>query len=99
MVQLDQLLSNLPDRHRSVLEWFIKNAGTDQPWPEPLPDGTLLSSRAKGIYKPQWTKYAVSVRQTLISPYPDRDPVVRSDGTWSYLYFQESPDPQARDRE
>lgn len=97
MGQLSQLLSRLPDRHRIILEWFIKNTNTDQPWPQPLPDGTLLTSRAKGIYKPRWTKYAVSVRQTLGSPYPDRDPVVRPDGTWSYLYFQENPDPQARD--
>lgn len=98
MEELTQLLSRLSDRHRNVLEWFIKNVGTDQSWPKPLPDGVLLVSRAKGIYKPRWTKYAVSVRQSLGSPYPDRNPVVRPDGTWSYLYFQENQDPKERDR-
>src|SRR5258708_5962168 len=56
-----------------------------------------LASKAKGIYKPEWTKYALSIRQSLLSPYPDQDPIVRSDGTWSYLYFQENIDPNARD--
>jgi len=68
-------------------------------WPAPLHDGTLLVSKAKGIYKPSWTKYALSVRQSLDGPYADREPVTREDGSWSYLYFQENPDPNRRDAE
>ena len=99
MLELGHLLEQLPERHQAALRWFAAYSGQEQSWPRPLADGTLLASRAKGIYKPGWTKYAVSVRQSLTGPYPDRNPVARSDGTWSYLYFQENPDPRARDSE
>jgi hypothetical protein len=42
----------------------------------------------KGIYKPAWSKYALSVKQTLNSPYADREPTSQDSG-WSYLYYQE----------
>ena len=92
MEELSGILTRLSDRHRTALLWFIERTGTDEAWPQPLPDGTLLASRAKGIYKPAWSQYALSVRQTLEGPYPDREPVVRADGTWSYPYFQEGKD-------
>src|SRR5262249_47226629 len=97
MVRLNELLERLSNRHRTALEWFIRHAETDQPWPKPLPDGTILASKAKGIYKPKWTEYALSIRQSLDGPYPDRDPINRPDGTWSYSYYQESEDPENRD--
>lgn len=102
MPRLDELLARLPSRHRTALQWFLWHAGTEQPWPGPISTregDTLLVSKAKGIYKPQWTQYALSIRQTLDGPYPDRDPIVRPDGTWSYAYFQENSDPSARDSE
>jgi putative restriction endonuclease len=95
-------LRPLSDRHRQALRWFVERTGTDVSWPQPLelPEGaTLLAAKAKGIYKPEWTKYALSVRQSLGGPYPDRDPVVRPDGSWLYSYFQENADPSARDTE
>ena len=55
----------LPARHRSALSWFEEHAGTVQRWPAPLSDETLLASKAKGIYKPRWSEYALSVRQSL----------------------------------
>jgi hypothetical protein len=85
-----------------ALEWFQRHAGTQQPWPESLstPDGpTFLATRAKGIYKPNWTEYALSARQVLNSRYPEKGPYFRKDGTWSYGYFQENDDPEARDSE
>ena len=57
-----KVISNLPPRHRQALQWFADRAGSEQPWPEdiPGPDGlTHLASRAKGIYKPAWSKYAL----------------------------------------
>lgn len=48
-----------------------------------------LVSLAKGIYKPANLQYALSVRQTLSSPYHDLPPQYRPDGTWTYPYFQE----------
>ena len=94
---LDDLLARLPERHRLALEWFRSYAGTERPWPKPLADGTFLASRAKGIYKPGWTEYALSVKETIGGPYPDREPNVRPDGTWSYLYSQEGEGLSARD--
>ena len=37
------------------------------------------------------------MRQSLGGPDPDREPVTHSDGTWSYLYFQENSEPSQRD--
>jgi hypothetical protein len=99
MEQLHALLAALPERHQSALQWFVDRVGTEQNWPNPLPDGTILATRAKGIYKPGWTQYALTIRQTLSSSYPDREPVLRPDGSWSYFYFQENPDAESRDAE
>lgn len=85
-------LDRLPERHNKALQWFKDQAGITQKWPQPLSDGTLLVCLPKGIYKPKWTKYALSVRQTLDSKYPDNEPVFQSDGSWVYRYFQESMD-------
>jgi putative restriction endonuclease len=60
---------------------------------------TLLATKAKGIYKPAWSIYALSVRESLKGRYPDREPVYRTDGTWSYRYFQENRSVTARDDE
>ena len=102
MERLENLLEPLPNRLRFALLWFAEKAGTEQPWPQPLelPEGeTLLASKAKGIYKPAWSSYALSVRQSLGGQYPDRDPIIRPNGTWLYWYFQENEDPTARDDE
>lgn len=95
----EETLSQLSEQHRSALLWFAGHAGTTQPWPEKLDDGTILATMAKGIYKPAWSEYALSVRQTIGGPYPDKEPVHRADGTWRYMYFQEGSDPTARDAE
>ena len=93
---LDEALQGLEKPHREILEWYARHAGTEQPWPESLPDGTRVASKGKAIYKPEWTKYAVSVRQNLSGRYPDK-PEERADGTWSYQYFQEGANPARRD--
>src|SRR6266566_4619259 len=96
-VNLAEVLARLDPRHRSALQWFVGHAETIQEWPDALEDGTLLAARAKGIYKPEWTDYALSIRQTLDSPYGDRDPEGRPDGTWTYAYHQEGTETTARD--
>jgi len=99
---LQNLLARLPMRHRTALEWFHRNAGTEQPWPAGLksPEGlTLLATRAKGIYKPAWSEYALSARQVLKFRYPEKGPIFREDGTWTYGYFQENDNLQERDSE
>jgi len=97
MENLEKLLARVPDRHRDALRWFAEHAGTDTELPDPLPGETFLTTKAKGIYKPNWTKYALSIRQTLNSPYHDIAPSTRPDGTWSYTYYQEKGNPADRD--
>ena len=97
MLDLSSALARLPERHQAALQWFSSHRGQDLGWPSDLPDGTHLASRAKGIYKPRWTGYALSVRQSLSGPYPDKDPDIRPNGTWTYHYFQENTDPSKRD--
>jgi hypothetical protein len=92
-----EFLPALPPQHHTALEWFQEHAGQEVPWPQPLPDGTLLASKAKGIYKPQWSKYALSVRQSLLGPYPDKEVIHGLDGTWTYQYYQERLDADLRD--
>lgn len=99
---LQDLLARLSSRHRNALEWFRRNAGTEQPWPKRIegPEGLdHLVTQAKGIYKPAWSQYALSARQVLESPYPEKGPLFREDGSWCYGYFQENNDPGARDSE
>ena len=92
-----EFLPALPPQHLAALDWFQEHAGQEVPWPRPLPDGTLLASKAKGIYKPQWSRYALSVRQSLLGPYPDKEVIHGSDGTWTYQYYQERLDAELRD--
>lgn len=97
MKNISDILKPLADKHRIGLNWFINHKGTEQPW-TPSIDDVLLVTKAKGIYKPNWMEYALSVRQVLNSPYPDRDPIFRPDGTWIYQYFQEGDNPNERDQ-
>lgn len=87
------MVRSLSKRHMNALGWFARHAGTVQPWPKPLRDGTLLATKAKGIYKPEWSEYALTVKQTLDGRYPDHEPVARRDGTWTYSYCQEGKSP------
>ena len=88
-------LGTLEFRHRKALQWFLERGGERVGWPEPLDDGTLLVTQAKGIYKPKWSRYALSVRQALRGAYPDEEPLRQPDGGWTYRYFQEKLDPKA----
>ena len=97
MLDISSCLGKLTPRHQAALAWFYSHQGADCGWPGDLPDGTHLASRAKGIYKPAWAKYALSVRESLTGPYMDREPDVRPNGTWSYMYYQESSKPSNRD--
>ncbi len=97
MKNYNEIIIELPEIHRTALTWFFKNSGTEQTWPKPLSDGTLLVSKAQGIYKPKWTKYCLSIRQSLRSRYADKELQMHSDGTWSLVYAQEASAPKSRD--
>jgi hypothetical protein len=89
---LADLLSTLPLQHRLALSWFDENAGRITGWPGKLDGRTLLTTKAKGIYKPVWSEYALSVRHSMGGPYPDGPVEEQADGLWSFRYFQEGLD-------
>lgn len=88
-MSLEDVVSAAPLNSQAGLHWFAANMGQTVSWTPILADGTRLFSTPKGIYKPKNSVHALSVRQTLNSPYHDREPLYRADGTWSYSYFQE----------
>jgi hypothetical protein len=88
---------SLPTAHKEALLWFHERTDQVISWPAPLQSGIFLVNKAKGIHKPAGSEYALSVRESLNGPYPDREPSFRSDGSWTYPYFQEQPDPNVRD--
>lgn len=79
---------DLTEQHRRHLLWFVENEGQVLGWQAIGGSDLRVANIPKGIYKPAWTKYALSVKQTLNSPYADRDPTYQGPG-WSYLYYQE----------
>lgn len=79
----------LAEQHKLALKWFFKNTGNIVGWPEKMSNGTLLVTKAKGIYKPKGSKYALSIRQNLHSNYHDKDIERLADGRWRYKYCPE----------
>ena len=86
----------LPPEHKAALEWFRIFKGRRIPWPDPI-NSLFLVNRAKGIHKPEGWQYALSVRQTLGSPYADGNFESLAGQRWSYNYAQEGVDPTKRD--
>ena len=82
--------------HRRALQWFARNRGLRVSWPEELPGGILLATRAKGIYKPAWSEYALSIRSVFKGPYADGQLRSRTDGSWTLEYCQEGHGADAR---
>lgn len=97
MSTLARRLEALSAEHRRALEWFDSRQGTLISWPAPLND-LFLINKAKGIHKPAGWKYALSVRQTLNSPYADKPPLPLAGGSWVYDYYQEGQSPADRDK-
>lgn len=94
---LTNKLIGLPASHKEALLWFHEHRDQEVTWPSPLQNGMFLVNRAKGIHKPAGSAYALSVRESLKGPYPDREPEFAPDGSWTYPYFQELADPGDRD--
>lgn len=102
LTDLDAAIARAQGEHAEALRWFRDHAGQTVSWQEikdHADQGARLVTQAKGIYKPRNTDFALSVRQTLDSPYADQEVVRRDDGSWVYPYFQENADPSHRDRE
>lgn len=102
MTSLQEILERTSGPHREALDWFLDHKGQIVPWAEIQSfseEKSRLVNQAKGIYKPAYGDYALSIRTIQDGPYPDKDVEYRSDGSWVLQYFQENPDPSKRDRE
>jgi putative restriction endonuclease len=102
MSMLKNLIGGLPENHIRSLEWFEERSGQRVSWAEMKEfarqgDEFLLSSSPKGIYKPAYTDFTLSVKLDPYGPYPDKDIEYRPDGSWVSQYCQEYKDPDARD--
>ena len=95
---LDAAIAKVEGEHAEALRWFRDHAGQTVGWRE-IKDhadlGARLVTQAKGIYKPHYTDFALSVRQTLDSPYADKEVVRRDDGSWVYPFFQKTQTPRS----
>ena len=101
MSGLTDALARVEGEHAAALNWFREHRGETVSWAEikeHADRGARLVNQAKGIYKPHYTDYALSVRQTLNSPYADKEVLRRQDGSWVYPYFQENQNPAERDQ-
>jgi putative restriction endonuclease len=92
------LLARISPEHQRRLAWFEEHQGEVSGFPERMPDGLLLSGKAKGIYKPADLPYALSIRINLGSSYTDGTPVPARGGGWRLSYHQEGQDPARRDQ-
>lgn len=79
----------IPEHYRVGWRWFIENQGRRVRWNEIASQRVLLACIPKGIYKPGGPDSpALSVKQTLGSPYRDIEPTSVGD-TWMYQYHEE----------
>ncbi len=86
---INTLLEQSDPHHFRLLAWFEQHAGQVLTWKQLQQAPDTVTTLAKGIYKPGKLKYALSIRQTLGSPYSDQEPVYQEDGSWCYQYAQE----------
>ncbi|MDQ1847704.1 HNH endonuclease [Gemmobacter fulvus] len=102
MSALAEHTANLSEVHVRALTWFHDNRGRRVSWQEMKKmaddEGVRLSTAAKGIYKPSYTEYTLSVRTVQDGPYPDKEVEYRPDGSWVCQYFQEYTDVDRRDK-
>lgn len=75
--------------HARCLAWFEEHAGESTSLPKPIGDDLQLVTQFKGIYKPKWMPYVLSVRIMPRSPYADSTITTGIDRNWSFKYSQE----------
>jgi putative restriction endonuclease len=68
MPNLSDALGKASGEHAIALRWFHDQTGRTVSWSDIqayAEKGARLVTQAKGIYKPHYMEYALSVRQTL----------------------------------
>lgn len=82
-------MESVSSQYRDGWRWFAQNQGCTVSWKTISSSPVLLACIPKGIYKPGGASNpALSVKQTLQSPYRDLEPTVLGE-TWVYQYHQE----------
>lgn len=84
--------------HRLSLAWYETHASEMVPYSALRQTTPMLVHQALGIWRPSGWRYALSIRQTLNSPYLDSSIVSLPNGDWVYRYHQESGSPGAGHR-
>lgn len=86
-------MAHLPDHlsreHKMALEWFDAHASHMVPYASLRNTQPRLVHQALGIWRPGGWHYALSIRQTLTSPYLDSSIVNLPNGDWMYRYHKE----------
>jgi len=77
------------ENHVRCLAWFEERTGTTTTMPKPIGDELFLVTQFKGIYKPKWMPYVLSIRSTPKGPYTDSAVTYNDDGSWSFRYARE----------
>lgn len=86
---VNTLLTVVPEDQKKAMEYFIKNHQAKGVKYEAKYNGVSLHSPALGIYKPGYSDYVLSVKETLKGHYPDQPIYVAGDGKRFYLYHQQ----------
>lgn len=79
-------------RHEAALSWFSRHAQLELPWSALQTEGgDRVVTSAKGIYKPAWSEYALSISQRIGSTYDDDLIHLGEEGAGRSRYHQEGP--------
>ncbi|MGE7772301.1 HNH endonuclease [Viridibacillus arvi] len=83
------LLAVVPKEQKEAMDYFIRNHQAKEVKYESKYNGISLHSPALGIYKPGYSDYVLSVKETLKGHYPDQPIYTAEDGKCFYLYHQQ----------
>jgi hypothetical protein len=75
--------------HVRCLQWFEDHVGGEVRFNQLEADGIKLVTQFKGIFKPQWMPYVLSIRTTDQDRYTDSKVIWQDDGSWRTSYAQE----------
>ena len=75
--------------HARCLQWFEDHVGQEVRFDDLIADGIKLVTQFKGIFKPQWMPYVISIRTTEQDRYTDGRIIRHNDGSWRMSYAQE----------
>ena len=75
--------------HARCLQWFEDHVGQEVRFNDLATGGIKLVTQFKGIFKPQWMPYVLSIRTTEQDRYTDGRIMRQDDGSWRLSYAQE----------